>query len=541
MRILTVILGFSVLVVGLLIPSAALAQATISWTNTAGGNWSDAVNWSPNQVPGAADTALITTSGNYTIALDTSPTVNTLNWSSGGLSGSITVTGTANWTGGELSGTLFLANGADGETMNVSSGTVIGADVTINNLTLSGGTLEGTNTVTGSATWTGGQINPGVLTIANAAVLTISGNNNYLLDVDGALNNAGTINWTSGNLELVYNISALGDNGSIINLPSGVFNAQCSGTIYNNQGPEFFNNQGLVTSAANPNIGVIFNNSGTLDVESGTVNLNNQFNLTGGTLNFGISGLTSCGQLSLGENPSPLTGTLAAHLNDGYIPSVNNMFLLISYPGFSGAFTNVTLPGRAAWQTAYNPGNVTITVTELFSMPSVTAGLAVFSRPRNLGLVIPISDLLTNAIDADGDALSLAAVSAESTNGAAISTNRLFVFYSPPAAHGNVTDRFSYTVADPYGNTSANMVEVILQPDSNNPSPNVTRMTVNNDGTVTLGFAGIPGFSYLIQTATSLASSWTTLATVKAGADGLFSYTDHNPTQPAGYYRTATP
>jgi len=27
--------------------------ATIAWTNTAGGNWNDATNWNPNQVPGA--------------------------------------------------------------------------------------------------------------------------------------------------------------------------------------------------------------------------------------------------------------------------------------------------------------------------------------------------------------------------------------------------------------------------------------------------------------------------------------------------------
>ncbi|MEI6078985.1 MAG: hypothetical protein WCS94_25655, partial [Verrucomicrobiota bacterium] len=49
-----------------------LAHATtITWINPLGGNWSVASNWSPSQVPGADDTAVINIDGNYTVALDT--------------------------------------------------------------------------------------------------------------------------------------------------------------------------------------------------------------------------------------------------------------------------------------------------------------------------------------------------------------------------------------------------------------------------------------------------------------------------------------
>ena len=48
-------------------------SATITWTNTSGGNWSVAANWSPNQVPANTDNALITTPGTYTVTLDLSP------------------------------------------------------------------------------------------------------------------------------------------------------------------------------------------------------------------------------------------------------------------------------------------------------------------------------------------------------------------------------------------------------------------------------------------------------------------------------------
>src|SRR5271156_1001194 len=55
----------------LLMASWISAQgATITWVTTSGGNWNDTNNWSPNQVPGIADTALITAIGTYTVTLD---------------------------------------------------------------------------------------------------------------------------------------------------------------------------------------------------------------------------------------------------------------------------------------------------------------------------------------------------------------------------------------------------------------------------------------------------------------------------------------
>ena len=69
-------------------------SATITWTNTSGGNWSFAANWSPNQAPGSSDNALIITNGSYTVTLDTSPTVGSLTL--GGASGTQTLTNAGN-------------------------------------------------------------------------------------------------------------------------------------------------------------------------------------------------------------------------------------------------------------------------------------------------------------------------------------------------------------------------------------------------------------------------------------------------------------
>ncbi len=66
-----------------------LDAAQINWTNTAGGNWSVAANWSPNQVPSSTDQVTITNPGNYTINLDVGATVGGLTL--GGASGNQSV------------------------------------------------------------------------------------------------------------------------------------------------------------------------------------------------------------------------------------------------------------------------------------------------------------------------------------------------------------------------------------------------------------------------------------------------------------------
>jgi hypothetical protein len=64
--------------------SNAVGAATVNWTNTAGGNWSVAANWSPNQIPGPSDDVVITTGGSYAVLLDTGPTINSLTLGGGG-------------------------------------------------------------------------------------------------------------------------------------------------------------------------------------------------------------------------------------------------------------------------------------------------------------------------------------------------------------------------------------------------------------------------------------------------------------------------
>jgi hypothetical protein len=69
-------------------------------------------------------------------------------------------------------------------------------------------------------------------------------------------------------------------------------------------------------------------------------------------------------------------------------------------------------------------------------------------------------------------------------------------------------------------------------------------MTTLGNGTSLISFAGIPGYSYLIEATTNLTPTivWTILSTNTAGTNGLFQYNDLDSTNyPTRYYRTATP
>ncbi len=154
---------------------AFTAQATVLlWTNTAGGNWSVAANWEPNQVPGIGDTAFITNSGTYTVALDTGPTLVAL------------------FLGG-TSGTQTLA--IAGQTLNLGGASTVAANGV---LLLDGGALSGTGTLTVSnvMNWTAGGMQGGGRTvIAPGAVLDLANASDVTL-YPRTLENGGTVQCT---------------------------------------------------------------------------------------------------------------------------------------------------------------------------------------------------------------------------------------------------------------------------------------------------------------------------------------------------------
>jgi YDG domain-containing protein/Big-like domain-containing protein len=201
------------------------------------------------------------------------------------------------------------------------------------------------------------------------------------------------------------------------------------------------------------------------------------------------------------------------------------------------SFTNLRIDPAGTKQLTASASGLTPTVSATFSIANVppVASTASFLRPRNVPLKILISDLLTNASDLNGDTLQLVGVSAASTNGAALYTNATYVLYSLPPG-GNVSDSFNYTVSD--GTTSTmGTVLISIAPDPTGTNSNIVAYGLVN-GLPTLTFAGVPGYTYLVQRTQDLTTHvWTNLLTTNAPAGGLFQFVDPNPPNGNLFYR----
>jgi hypothetical protein len=213
--------------------------ASYTWTNTAGGNWNAAANWSPNGVPGGTDSAAITTTGSYTVTMSDTESVGTLTL--GASSGDGTVQ-TLNLPSG-----TFTVN-------NASTGTAQGT------LNLSGANLEGAGALTlaGPFNWTGG--------VLMASVQFNGGSINGGLNFYGALVNSGTLAWNG----TLYTYGAV-----ITNLASGTINLAAGSLAASESGSPDFDNDGQINASGTGTsfINVPFNNYGTVDVNGGTLSL----------------------------------------------------------------------------------------------------------------------------------------------------------------------------------------------------------------------------------------------------------------------------
>ncbi len=246
---------------------------------------------------------------------------------------------------------------------------ITGASVLLNDFTgvvnLYGASVTGQIAQGGTLNLYGGNLyngSPGAsLTVASNGVLNIEGT----LTLYGALTNEGTVNWQAGDVDIRY-ISGIPDYaGAIWNEAGALWTIQCDQQIYNDSGTSAqFQNAGTVSKSAGSgttSFNVYLNNSGILDAEAGTISLNADFALTGGTLNFGISNLTSFGQIYLSDNPSTLDGSISVHLNNSYLPAVGDSFSVLTFASASGAFTNFSSPSGAIWKTNYTPTALVLT------------------------------------------------------------------------------------------------------------------------------------------------------------------------------------
>jgi|GEM_PF-1077732 len=183
-----------------------------------------------------------------------------------------------------------------------------------------------------------------------------------------------------------------------------------------------------------------------------------------------------------------------------------------------------TIGGNYLVMVSNASGSVTSTVASLtYNNTAPTATPATFNRGGSPTWKLAVSDLLTNASDADGDALTLVSLGG-STNGVTLDLTTfpgLVAYYNP----NPVTDQFTYTVADGYGGT--NTAVVTLTYTSTNAvtgTSSIAGITGSNPKMLTA--FGIPDYIYGVQRSTNL-TTWVDIGTTAAGTNGVISISDY--------------
>jgi fibronectin-binding autotransporter adhesin len=302
--------------------------APITWVGPNLSFWDLAANWNPG-LPGAADDALL-------------GTANT-NFRSGTVGiNSFTGTGSLTVSGGQLA----VANASSIGSLVMTSGSLGGA---------------GDITVTGTSTITFGDMRgPGTTILQGASTINSSG---FRLDGGRTLRNQNTLTWSAGSI--VFNNTFNGasggaGSGTIVNAAGATFVASGSGPtsiIASNFGGTDTGADALISnlgtfrkSGSNATdttaIAVAFDNSGTVDVQSGILNLTNGGNHTG---NFSVAAGTVLGfaggthNLNAGAVTSP--GTVRV-VNGTTVLNVNTAYSIAGTTEIQSGFMNL-LAGNA--------------------------------------------------------------------------------------------------------------------------------------------------------------------------------------------------
>jgi hypothetical protein len=151
---------------------------------------------------------------------------------------------------------------------------------------------------------------------------------------------------------------------------------------------------------------------------------------------------------------------------------------------------------------------------------------------------IPIDKLLLFASDADGDPLAISSVSSPSANGGVVVRSATNVTYTPPSGYLG-SDTFTYSVSDGRGGFGSGSILVQIR-SANDPSGNLLPL-VPIPGGFEVSFAGIPGRTYTLQRAESVAGPWSNLTSVLVGSNGIAIFDDTNSPPPTAFYRTVYP
>jgi len=180
-----------------------------------------------------------------------------------------------------------------------------------------------------------------------------------------------------------------------------------------------------------------------------------------------------------------------------------------------------------------NGGDVMISETGIV----VVAATQALGTVQDQAVSMPGVKLLAGSSENAGYALAVTGVGSNSTQGGTVSWDGNLVTYMPPGGYSG-QDAFSYTLSDGHGGSAQGTVVVTVAASGAQTLNMISlQLTPTN---CQLEFAGIPGRSYIIQSAPAVNGPWSDLSEpIAADGTGLIEYIDTNPPGPMQFYRTS--
>jgi hypothetical protein len=226
------------------------------------------------------------------------------------------------------------------------------ADLTVENLHLALGTLTATGTVTiaSAMNWISGTMSgPGRTVIEPGAMLMLANPSGLGLSLNTrTLENGGLVLWTgSGDV-------ALNSGAVVTNRAGALFEVRNASSLQANVGTGRFDNTGTFRKVGNTGTTIVassvpFNNSGTVDIRSGILAANGGYISTSNALlNCALGGTTAgtnYGQLQV-AGAVTLNGTLSVDLINGFVPTTNDSFTVLTAGARTGSFANFLHPSN---------------------------------------------------------------------------------------------------------------------------------------------------------------------------------------------------
>ena len=393
-----------------------------------------------------------------------------------------TGTSTIGWTFDNIAGALTTLSGYFTFSPAWSADSVVHGNATVS------GPIAGIIASNGVITWLGGDLENSLM-VAQGGTLIQSNTlhfayNNYALGYTNtaSLTNYGTVIW-AGTIDASANSSTHGGGGIIYNAGLWDAVADLAMGVYSGNGTNYFINAGTLEKTGGAGTSMVawtVENSGVIGSQTNTLSLTGNYDLSAGTLNFGINSLGNYGIIHLSGSPAAVAGSASANFNNGYVAATGSSFPVLTYSSKSGAFSNFIPPFAVAMQTNY--GSTTFTLTVLNVRPTLAA-----ITNQNIAEVTPLNVTASATEPDSGQTLTFALVSAP--DGMTINPTTGAISWTPAQTQSPSTNTVSVSVTDngtPPLSATNNFVVTVYEVNDPPIPPLIPTQTVNAQALLTV-------------------------------------------------------